>query len=90
MRFPTTIDDGDIQHKVKRVKEFLSKGHNVKITIFFKGRTYEQKAKEILEKILTDVSEISTIDQTLKKQGRYWYMVIAPGKVKQNKEEQNA
>ena len=88
MRFPTTIEDGDINHKLKRVKEFLSKGHNVKITVYFKGRTSRTKADEITEKILTELSEISTIDQTLKKQGRRWFMTVAPAKIKQKMKEE--
>lgn len=82
MRFPTTIEDGDIQHKLKRVKEFLSKGHNVKITVYFKGRTSREKAEEVTEKILTELKEISIIDQTLKKQGRRWFMTVMPAKIK--------
>lgn len=88
MRFPTTIEDGDIQHKLKRVNEFLSKGHSVKITVYFKGRTLPERADQIVEKILTGLAETSTIDQTLKKEGRRWFMTVAPAKVKQKIKEE--
>jgi translation initiation factor IF-3 len=80
MRFPTTIEEGDITHKLKRINEFLEKGHKVKVTIFFKGRTTNEMADNLTKKILTELEETSTIEQSLKKEGRRWFFTVAPKK----------
>jgi len=93
MRFPVFIDIGDLNHKLKRVKEFLSKGHKVKITIFFKGRSTPDLGSQLVEKILTGLEESCTIEQPLKKQGRRWFLTVMPAKaVKKDKvkEEKDA
>lgn len=69
-RFSTVIDSGDIDTKVRRSKEFLDKGHPVRITVTRKGRqTYEQ-SKEVLAQILTNFAEYSSIDPEPKNEGR--------------------
>lgn len=80
MRFPTLIDKGDIGHKIKRVNEFLEKGHKVKITVYFKGRTTNEIAGELVQTLLTELEETSTIEQALKKEGRRWFFTVMPKK----------
>lgn len=62
-RFGTTIAEGDKQRQLSRVREFLDKGHNVKITVTKKGRISIDQSKELLKDLLTQLSEYSTIDQ---------------------------
>lgn len=92
MRFPIFIDKGDLDHKLKRVREFLGKGHKVRLTVFFKGRSTPELGGELVKRILTELEESCTIQQPLKKQGRRWFLVVEPGKseAKNKKEEDNA
>lgn len=83
MRFAPLIGEGDLQHKLKRVREFLEKGHKVKLTIFFKGRIPADAADVLVKKLLTELEEISTIEQPLKKEGRRWFFTVVYTK-KQN------
>jgi translation initiation factor IF-3 len=70
LRFSTVIDSGDMDTRVRRAKEFLDKGHSVRITVTRKGRqTYEQ-SKQVLEQILTNFTEYSSIDPEPKNEGR--------------------
>lgn len=86
MRFSPNIGEGDLQHKLNRIKEFLRKGHKVKITIFFKGRrTGPEPGNVLVEKILTGLKENCTIEQALKRQGRRWFMTVAPLKTSNKK-----
>lgn len=62
-RFGTTIADADKERQLKRAKEFLDKGHNVKITVTRKGRMTIDQSKELLNDLLTHLSEYSTIDR---------------------------
>lgn len=83
IRFAPFIGPGDFDHKIKRIKEFLDKGHKVKVTVFFKGRgATPQVGEQLVEKILTALEEYSNIEQALKKQGRRWFFVVMPEKIK--------
>ena len=86
MRFAPHIGDGDLQHKLNRTKEFLEKGHKVKITIFFKGRrTGPEPGNILVKKILTELEENCTIEQSIKRRGRRWFMTVAPQKTNRKK-----
>jgi translation initiation factor IF-3 len=62
-RFGTTIAEGDKQRQLSRAREFLDKGHNVKITVTKKGRISIDQSKDLLKDLLTQLSQYSTIDQ---------------------------
>lgn len=87
MRFAPFIGEGDLNHKLNRVKEFLGKGHKVKLTIFFKRRTTPEAGNLLVEKILTELEESCTIEQALKKQGRRWFITVAPLKTNSKKKD---
>jgi translation initiation factor IF-3 len=83
LRFSPVIEQHDIDVRVSRAKKFLAKGHNVKLTIFRKGRqTYEQ-AKEVMDKILVIFEEYNTIEAQPKQEGRKLYITIKAEKKKQ-------
>ena len=60
--FTPVIDQGDVDHKVKRAKEYLSKGYPVKVIMVRKGRQTREMAEEVFDKILTNFSEYSSIE----------------------------
>lgn len=43
-------DKHDIDHKMKKVAEFLQEGHRVRLTVFFRGR--EQAHRDLGQKLL--------------------------------------
>jgi translation initiation factor IF-3 len=61
-KFSPVIDVGDLNTRVRRAKEFLEKGHPVKITIQKKGRQPYEQMKEVFSEILTNFNEYSTIE----------------------------
>lgn len=70
VRFGTFIDTADRDRLLKRAKEFLDKGHNVKVTVTRKGRTPVEQSKDLLNELLTALSEYSTIDSKPSFEGR--------------------
>ncbi|MCA9382603.1 translation initiation factor IF-3 [Candidatus Dojkabacteria bacterium] len=84
MRFPVHIDVGDIAHKVRRIREFLSKGHKVKITIFVKGRPMPGQDKILLDNILTELENECKIEQPPKREGRNLSVFVMPIQVKKD------
>jgi translation initiation factor IF-3 len=83
-RFGTYIDDGDKNRLLRRVREFLDKGHNVKITVSRRGRTPVDDSKSLLKELLTVLSEYSTIDSSPSYSGRMISMIFK-GEVKKTK-----
>lgn len=82
MKYRPKIGGGDFDTKTRKVAEFLSEGHKVKITIMFRGR--EVAHPELGMKILTRIAEIigptAKMEATPKLDGRNMVMVLAPDK----------
>lgn len=82
IKFTSTISENDISYRVKHLKEFLSDGHKVKVTLVYKGRTIthadigENKLKDILEQI----KDCGTPQGEPKLEGRYLSVYINPTK----------
>jgi len=88
LRFSPVIEQHDIDVRVSRAEKFLSKGHNVKLTIFRKGRqTYEQ-AKEVMDKLLEIFKDYSTIESSPRQEGRKLYITLKAEKEKPKKEKE--
>jgi translation initiation factor IF-3 len=68
-RFSPVIEDGDIEHRVKRAKEYLDKGHPVKLVMQKKGRQPMALAKEVFAEILTNFDDYSSIEAETKQMG---------------------
>jgi len=75
-RFGTFIAEGDKVRQITRAREFLEKGHNVKLTVTRKGRTPVQQSRELLNDLLTRLSEYSTIDPNPTVEGRRVSIII--------------
>lgn len=70
MWFKPKIEEGDIAHKLKRVKEFIEKGDRVKITVKVKGRVLREQVIETMERIKRAVSEFAEVEGNPKFEGR--------------------
>lgn len=85
MKYRPKIGTGDFDTKTRKVAEFLTEGHKVKITIMFRGR--EMQHPELGMKILTHLAEevvaVGKIEAAPKVDGRNMIMVLAPDRKKQ-------
>ena len=79
VRFGACIAEGDRDRLVNRVKKFLDRGHNVKITIKRKRRTPHSQSEALLKELLTLLSDYSTISSRPSKVGR-WVSLMLHGK----------
>lgn len=66
------IDDGAIEIKANRAKEFLQQGHRVKVTVTLRGRqqAYPELAFEKIEKFTSVLGDIAKKEDEVKRQGR--------------------
>lgn len=90
MKFRPKIDKGDYETKKKHILRFLDGGAKVKVTIMFRGRemTHPEQGLNILEKLAADLSELATIENQPKIEGRNMFMLIAPLKKKDTKKRE--
>jgi translation initiation factor IF-3 len=77
-RFSPVIEEHDANNKASRAKEYLDKGHKVKISMFRKGRQPREIAEKRFDEILTKFDDYSTIEPKPKKQGRKIYVTFKP------------
>lgn len=83
IKYRPKIDDHDFDFKTNHVREFLSDGNKVKITIMFRGRemAHPEFGKEILERVVAATKDIAQDDQDLSRvrlEGRNMTIVLSP------------
>lgn len=78
--FKAFIGAGDIDHKLKKVKEFIDKKSTVKLTIRRRGRVQPEMIQELLKKLTTQVTEFSTILTEPRSNGGNYSFVVGPKK----------
>ena len=87
MWFKVFIDTGDLQHKFKKVREFLAEKNPVKLTIKAKGRVHRELLTQLLNKILLELqSEIEVPETPAKFEGHNLSVIVHPVKNKKNEE----
>jgi translation initiation factor IF-3 len=70
MWFKPKIEEGDIAHKVSRIKEFITKGDRVKVTIRAQGRVTYTELRNTLARVMERIAEFATLDGDTKQEGR--------------------
>lgn len=78
IRISPNIDIGDYNTKVKQATKFLKNGDRVQFVIRFKGRmiAHTQLGRNVLNKLVGDLSEYSTVEQKPKMEGRRMHMLL--------------
>lgn len=85
-RFTAVIDKADIQHRVDRAKEYITKGHPVKLTMFIKGRQNREQAAGLFNEILTNFADYSSIEPSPTKEGNNISITYKPDGKTKNKQ----
>ncbi len=90
LRFGSYIADGDKDRQLDRAREFLDEGHNVKLTVVKKNRRAPmQQAKNLMNELLTELSDYSTIDERPSIQRNLVSMMMKGGSKGEGKKEEN-
>lgn len=84
MKFRPGTEVGDYQVKLRNLVRFLEDGDKAKVSLRFRGRemAHQELGMEMMQRIERDLSEIGTVEQHPKMEGRQLVMVIAPKKKK--------
>lgn len=86
VRFTPFIGDHDLQTGLKKVREFLSDGNLVKISIVFKGRqmAHQEFGPKLLEKIMTALEGLAQIERPPRMEGRRFVSTVRGTKKSQS------
>jgi translation initiation factor IF-3 len=82
IRLRPKTGEHDIAYKLRDARRFLQKGAKVKIRIRFRGReiTHPEVAKELLDRVAEDLSDVAVVEQAGEMEGRTMLMILGPGK----------
>ena len=82
IKFRPGTEDGDYQVKLRSLIKFLENGDKTKITLRFRGRemAHRELGAQLLKRVEEDLSELATVEQFPKLEGRQMVMVMAPRK----------
>lgn len=82
IKFRPGTEDGDYQVKLRNLVRFLEQGDKTKITLRFRGRemAHRELGAKLLKRVEQDLSELGTVEQFPKLEGRQMVMVMAPKK----------
>ena len=76
------IDIGDFNTRKKNAYDYLTKGHNIKATIRFRGRemAHTELGKDVLLRFASELSEVADIEDKPSLEGRTMSMLLTPKK----------
>lgn len=74
------IDVHDFDTRVKNSREYLLKGHKIKVTIRFRGRemAHTEIGEEVMLRFADALKEVSTVESKPNLEGRTMTMFLAP------------
>lgn len=80
MKFTIKIGEHDFQTKMKRVREFLTRGDTVRVSIFFRGReiVHASRGQDLMKRVAQQVDDIARIDGNPKPKGKVLQMLLVP------------
>lgn len=80
MKFHANTAEHDFVTKMTHIKEFLDKGHKVKVTLTFRGRenAHKELGFQLMTRVLKDCESVSIVDMTPRMLGRSIIAMIGP------------
>jgi translation initiation factor IF-3 len=77
-----TIGEHDLNVKLKKAREFLEKGHKVKVEIRMRGRQmlHVDITHQLAEKVIALLDDVAAVDVEPKQEGRFVHFILKPRK----------
>jgi len=74
------IDEHDYEFKVQHARDFLGGRDKVKVTVTFRGRemAHQEIGHKLIQRVLADLVEISTVESPPRSEGRTLSAVLMP------------
>ncbi len=89
IKYHANVEDHDYLTKTNHVKEFLKKGHKVKISLYFRGRenAHRELGFQLVQRVQKDCEALAVADTTPRQVGRGLFMILSPRNTKGTKNE---
>lgn len=80
IKFHPGTDIGDINHKIRQIKEFLSEGNKVRLSLQFRGRenAHRDIGEDKIAEVLAMLGDACSVEQAPKTDGRIHFCLIGP------------
>jgi len=80
IKFHPGTDVGDIQHKLKQIREFLADGNKVRLSLQFRGRenAHRDIGEDKISEVLEMIKDECYVEQAPKTDGRVHFCLIGP------------
>ena len=80
VKFHPGTDVGDLNHKIRQIKEFLADGSKVRLSLQFRGRenVHRDIGEDKIAEVLQMLGEACSIEQAPKTDGRIHFCLIGP------------
>ena len=74
------IEDNDYNIKMRNMRQFLTDGDKVKVTLRFRGRemAHQELGVRVLDRVRQGLDDLAKVEQFPKMEGRQMVMVMAP------------
>jgi translation initiation factor IF-3 len=82
VKFRVNVGDHDYDTKMRNLRKFIEHGDRVKISLMFRGRenAHRELGLEVMQRVIKDTVDITTVDQVPRLQGRFINAVLVPKK----------
>lgn len=80
VKIKPNIDEHDLQTKMKHARDFLAKGHKVKITCTFRGREmmHTEIGEKLVQQAVQSLEDVAIAESPAKLLGKILTVVLAP------------
>jgi len=80
IRLRPKTGEHDVAFKIRDARRFLKAGHKVKVRVRFRGReiNYPEIAVRLLERVATELADVSTIEKKAYMEGRSMLIILSP------------
>jgi len=80
VRMRPKTEENDYQVKSRQIRRFLEEGNKAKVSMRFRGREHEhaELGQRKLERLMLEMQDVATIEQSPQMEGRIITMVLAP------------
>jgi translation initiation factor IF-3 len=85
VKFRPYTDKHDLDFKTRHIREFLSHGNKVKVTVMFRGRemAYQEMGRNLLKQVAQELQEIGQFEYPPKMEGHNMIMILLPKSAKE-------
>jgi translation initiation factor IF-3 len=89
LRLSPTIDEHDLQAKIKTAKKLLEEGNKLRLVLRFRGRSiiYPELGVKVMQKVVEALKEVAIVNENLAREQRIMALTLSPiSTVKKTKE----